>query len=325
MVTLKQLSKELGVSVSTVSKALNDSFEIGKDTKKKVVALAKKYNYTPNNTAVNLRKRETKTLGVIIPNIFNHFYTKILSGIETQARENGYKTIVSISNESLIPEKEGIDFFTTGSVDGVLLAPSEETEKKKEIQHILKLKDKGIPFVLFDRYIDGIEADKVIVDDYKSSKDTVQYLKDLGKRNILIVSLLKNLHIGNIRKIGATKDFENVNVLEFENENELESILSKTLKNNTIDAIFALDELSGIISLNSVRQNNFRIPQEISIISFSQGILSKYSYPKLTTINQHAKEIGSSAVNLLLSRLKNKDKSIETKVVSTSLDLNQTT
>ena len=325
MTTLKDLAKELEVSVSTVSKALSDSHEISTTTKQKIVELAKKRHYTPNNIAVNLRKRETKTIGVIIPNIFNHFYTKILSGIETKARENGYKTIVSISNESLIPEQEGIDFFTRGSVDGVLLAPSEETEKLNDIEHILKLKEKGIPFVLFDRYIKDLDVDKVIVNDYKSSKDTIEYFKEKEKKNILVVSLLKNLNIGNIRKNGATESFKNILVLESDNEKKFETELNQYLNDFKVDAIFALDELSGIIALNLIRQKNLKIPDEISIISFSQGILSEYSYPKLSTINQHAKEIGSNAVELLLKRLKNRNSSLETKIITTTLDLNQTT
>ena len=325
MTTLKDLAKELEVSVSTVSKALSDSHEISIKTKKKIIELAKKRHYSPNNIAVNLRKRETKTLGVIIPNIFNHFYTKILSGIETKAREKGYKTIVSISNESLTPEKEGIDFFTTGSVDGVLLAPSEETEKLNVSDHFFKLKAKGIPFVLFDRYIDDLNVDKVIVNDYKSSKDTIQYYLDKGKKNILVVSLLKNLNIGKIRKKGATEGFSNISVLESENESNFESNLKQILNDSKVDAIFALDELSGIITLNLLRQKGFKIPKDVSIISFSQGVLSEYSYPKLSTINQHAKEIGSKAVELLLDRLKNKNKSVETKVINTTLEENQTT
>ena len=324
MVTLKDLAKELGVSVSTVSKALSNSYEISEKTKQKVLELAKKRNYTPNNIAVNLRKRETKTIGVLIPNIFNYFYTKILSGIESEAKRNGYKTIVSISNETLQSEKEGLEFFSNGSVDGILFAPSDETEKRKEIQHFLDLKEKQIPSVLFDRYMDHLPVDKVIVNDFESSKNAVEYFIKSGRKNIIVVSLLKNLTIGGLRKQGAFLN-DHIQLLEFDDESLLQKSLYDVIEKGKVDAIFAIDEPSGIIALNTVREKQLKIPEEVAIISFSQGILSKYSYPKLSTINQHAQEIGIASVELLLKRIKNEDKEIETRTIITSLELNQTT
>lgn len=324
MVTLKDLARELEVSVSTVSKALSDSHEISEETKQKILELAKKRNYIPNNTAVNLRRKETRTIGVIIPNIFNHFYTKILSGIESEARKNRYKTIVSISNELLVPEKEGLEFFSNGSVDGILLAPSDETEKLNEIEHFLDLKRKGIPFVLFDRYIDDLETDKVIVNDYETSQNTVQYFINEGRQNILVTSLLKNLKIGGLRKKGALVN-EQIDLLEHDDEEAFEAELSSKLDNHKIDAIFALDEPSGIIALNLARKKGMNIPKDIAIICFSQGILSKYSYPKISNINQHAQEIGAKSVELLLQKIKNAEKPHETKIIRTTLDLKETT
>lgn len=324
MITLKDLAKELNVSVSTVSKALSDSHEISEKTKEKTLELAKKRNYIPNNTAVNLRRKSTRTIGVIIPNIFNHFYTKILSGIESEAKKNNYKTIVSISNETLLSEKEGLDFFSNGSVDGILLAPSDETEKLNEVEHFFELKSKGIPFVLFDRYIDDLNVDKVIVNDLESSRNVVQYFLDEGRKNILIVSLLKNLKIGDLRKEGALLN-DTIDLLEHDEEIAFEIELREKIENKKIDAIFALDELSGIIALNLIRQKQLDIPKEVAIISFSQGILSKYSYPKLSIVNQYAKEIGANSVQLLLERLKDVDRPVETKIIKTSLEFNQTT
>ncbi|WP_420553443.1 LacI family DNA-binding transcriptional regulator [Tenacibaculum aiptasiae] len=324
MVTLKQLSKELGVSISTVSKALSDSFEISERTKKKVLALARKYNYRPNNVAVNLRAKSTKTIGVIIPNIFNHFYTKILSGIEQEAKKNNYKVIVSISNETVSSEKEGISFFSNGSVDGILLAPSEETEKLGNYKHISALHQKEVPFVLFDRYSEKLNSDKVIINDFDSAKKTVKYLINEGREEIVIVSLIKHLSVGELRKRGAFDSSKKIRLLEFEKEEELEEAFLKLIKYKRIDAVLALDELSGIITLNIARTVSFKIPEELTIISFSQGVLSEYSYPKLSTINQHAKEIGENSVQLLLTRIKNKNITFTTKIIETTLEINET-
>ncbi|MDY0779511.1 LacI family DNA-binding transcriptional regulator [Tenacibaculum sp. IB213877] len=323
MVTLKDLAKELNVSVSTVSKALSDSHEISKETKQKILTLAQEKQYTPNNIAINLRRKETKTLGVIIPNIFNHFYTKILYGIESEARKNGYKTIISISNETFIAEKEGLSYFSNGCVDGVLMAPSEESEMLNQTKHILELRKKEIPFVFFDRYFDGLDVDKVVIDDYDAAKNAIEYFTNSGKKNILVVSMLKNLWIGKLRREGALTA-EGIDIIESESEEEIEFQLNRKLLTQNVDAILALDELSGIISLNLVRTLTFEVPKDVSIISFSQGILSEYSHPKLSTVNQHAQLIGANAVKLLLRRLKNRNPDPVTNVVKSTLEIHGT-
>ncbi|MFD0991868.1 LacI family DNA-binding transcriptional regulator [Tenacibaculum geojense] len=324
MVTLKDLAKELQVSISTVSKALSDSHEISKETKEKILKLAKEKNYTPNNSAINLRRKKTNTLGVIIPNIFNHFYTKILYGIESEAKKHGYQTIVSISNEKIHGEKEGIKFFSNGCVDGVLMAPSEETEMLGEMQHIRDIQKKNIPVVFFDRYFEELNADKVIIDDLVAAKNAINYLKNQGKKNILVVSMLENLWIGKQRKLGVKQTDEPHILIEETDEKELENQLHKILLTKTVDAIFALDELSGVISLNLARKLSFSIPDDISIISFSQGILSEYSYPKLSTINQHPQNIGIAAVKLLLRRFKKYDSEVTTQTINSTLEIYET-
>ncbi|TYP99300.1 LacI family transcriptional regulator [Tenacibaculum adriaticum] len=323
MITLKDLANELKVSVSTVSKALSDSHEISKETKEKILNLAKERNYTPNNTAVNLRRKQTKTIGVVIPNIFNHFYTKILSGIESEARKKGYKTIISISNETFSSEEESLLYFSNGSVDGILLAPSEESEKLNKADHILELKNKEIPFVLFDRYFENFTTDKVTIDDFDAAKNAIIHFKESGRKNILVISMLKNLWIGKLRKEGALS-IHKVQLIETESEVEMAKEIEKKLKTQKIDAILALDELSGIISLNAVRELKLKIPEEVSIISFSQGILSKYSYPKLSTINQNAQNIGIEALKLLINKIENKNLESVTKIIKSSLEINNT-
>jgi LacI family transcriptional regulator len=326
MVTLKHLAKELNVSVSTVSKALSDSHEISKETKEKILALSKKLNYIPNNTAVNLRNRKTMTIGVVIPNIFNHYFTKILHGIESEGKKNGYKTIVSISNESLEGEKQSLDYFTNGSVDGILLAPSDETEKSLSINHILELKEKKIPFVFFDRFIEDLPCDKVVINDFESAKNLIKYFVQNGRKNIAVISSIKNLSTGKLRKAGVLSMKKEVHLLEFESEKGLEVKVEKLLKKEKIDALLCLDELSGVISLNIARKLNLNIPKDVAIICYNQGILSRYSYPRLSTINQHATQVGVESFKLLLQRLENpSEKEYQTVVLDTTLKHFQTT
>ena len=323
MVTLKDLANELNVSVSTISKALSDSHEISKETKHKIIELAKERNYTPNSTAVNLRLQKTKTIGVVIPNIFNHFYTKILSGIEAEAKKSGYRTIISITNEDYITEQESLLYFSNGSVDGILLAPSEGSERLHKTAHIEELNVKKIPFVLFDRYFENFEADKVIINDKYSASHAIDYFKTSGRHHILVVSMLKNLWIGKLRKLGAMT-FSDIHIIECESEFELENQLQNYHKKHKIDAILALDELSGIIALNHVRSLNIDIPKDLSIISFSQGVLSQYSYPKLSTINQNATQIGITAFKHLIDKIKTKSVVSQTIIIETTLEISQT-
>lgn len=323
MVTLKQLAKELGVSVSTVSKALNDSFDIGQETKKRVLALAKEYNYTPNNVAVNLRSKSTKTIGVIIPNIFNHFYTKILSGIEAEAKKNGFKTLIYISNEKYETEVESITYFLNGSVDGILVAPSEETQKLGEIQHFENLKKRELPFVIFDRKIPDFKSDIVRINDTEVTQQTIQHFLSLGRRNIAVVSLLKSLSVG-IERVEATKGFTDIILIEEEQEQAIEKRIKNILEDKKVNAILGLDEVSTIIALNLARKLGYNIPKDLSIIGFSQGVLSKYSYPKLSTINQHSVKIGKKSVELLLEKIKYKNIDYQEIIISADIEIFET-
>lgn len=166
-ITLKELAKLLNVSVSTVSKALNDSPEISPKTAERVKELAKLHNYKPNPVAVNLKKSKTGTVGVVIPNISNSFFARVLSGIEAEAQKYDLQVITYISNESYGREKQICDLLTAGFVDGVLIAVSEETQRKRDYDHLFNLVEYDIPVVMYDRINVSIPADKVGVDDEK--------------------------------------------------------------------------------------------------------------------------------------------------------------
>ena len=183
--TLKELSKELSLSISTVSKALKDSPEISKDTKQKIKAFAKFYNYKPNNIALSLKNRKTKTLGIIIPEIVHHFFSKVIRGIEQVANKRGYNVIVGLSNESFDKEVINIQMLANGSIDGFILSISKETLLQQDYHHFKETISQGMPIVMFDRVVNEIECDKVIIDDLKGSKNAVpSYLNPL-----VIVSL----------------------------------------------------------------------------------------------------------------------------------------
>src|SRR6218665_304959 len=206
--TLKQIAKELGVSVSTVSKALNGSPEISEPTKQRVQEYAKLKNYKPNVIGLSLKNRKTKTIGVIIPNILNSFFAKVFTGIEKVADEKGYKVITCISNENLEKEINVLEMLSNGTIDGFILSISKEAQKLQQFDHFKAIINDGTPMVMFDRIADEVNCDKVIVDDFESAINATNHLLDTGCKNIALFTTIKQLSVANLRTQGFYKAFE---------------------------------------------------------------------------------------------------------------------
>ena len=321
--TLKQIAKELNVSVSTVSKALKDSPEISELTKVKIKEYAKLKNYKPNVIGLNLKNRKTKTIGVIIPNILNSFFAKVFSGIEKVADEKGYNVITCISNESLTKEISALEILSNGTIDGFILSVSEEAQKLQHYSHFTEIINEGIPIVMFDRIAEGVECDKVIVDDFNSALNSTQRLIDLGCKNIALFSSVDNLSVGKLRTNGYLEALKKNNITVDENiifrtdsEEDLNNCILQITKDQAIDAIFALEETDTVAALKFGIKNGFKIPEELSIIGFADGILaSRRLTPSVTTVSQHAPEIGERAAQLLIDRLETKEENLPFKTI----------
>nr|WP_315167267.1 LacI family DNA-binding transcriptional regulator [uncultured Flavobacterium sp.] len=333
--TLKQIAKELNVSVSTVSKALNDSPEISEQTKVKIKEYAKLKNYKPNIIGLNLKNRKTKTIGVIIPNILNSFFAKVFSGIEKVADKKGYNVIMCISNESLEKEAHTLEMLSNGTIDGFILSVSEEAQKLHEYNHFKEIINDGTPIVMFDRIAEGVDCDKVVVDDFDSALYSTQRLIDLGCKNIALFSSVDNLSVGKLRAEGYLKALENnkipVNpnlIIRTDSEDDLKDRIEGVFDNNKIDGIFALEENDSVAALRIGLKKGYKIPEELSIIGFADGILaSRRLSPSLTTVSQHGIEIGEEAAKLLINRLEKKEENsvYETIVIKTKLKERETT
>ena len=333
--TLKQIAKELNVSVSTVSKALNDSPEISSSTKIRIKEYAKLKNYKPNVIGLNLKNRKTKTIGVIIPNILNSFFAKVFSGIEKVADEKGYNVIMCISNESLEKETHTLEMLSNGTIDGFIVSVSEEAQKNHEYNHFSSIINDGTPIVMFDRIAAEVDCDKVIVDDYDSALNSTQHLINLGCKNIALLSSIDNLSVGKLRAKGYLKALENntipVNsniILRADSEEDLNSKIENIFENNTIDGVFALDENDSVAALKIGLKKGYKIPEELSIIGFADGILaSRRLSPSLTTVSQHGVDIGEVAAKLLIDRLESKEEHVpyETVVIKTKLKEREST
>ncbi|WP_067147057.1 LacI family DNA-binding transcriptional regulator [Pseudotamlana agarivorans] len=332
MVTLKQLAKELNVSISTVSKALNNSTEIGGETVKRVKELAELYNYKPNKVALSLKQNKTKTIGVIIPNILNHFLAKVLFGIEREATKNGYNIITCISNESLDKEKEGLQLLASGSVDGFILSMAEETQVKGEVEHFKRTISQGLPVVMFDRVAHDVMCDKVIVDDFESTYNATKTLLAEDRKTIGFISNINDLSVGKLRERGYNKAILEAGmeplVLKIKKKDDQQKKIKNFFKKNgQLDGIIAADSSSGIIGLNMAVNFGLKVPKDISVIGFASKSDSYHTLPRLTTIRQHAKIIGSKAAELLINRLQQtpRDENFRTKIVKTSLIKNKST
>lgn len=327
--TLKLIAKELDVSVSTVSKALRDSAEISEDTRQKIKAFAKLYNYKPNNIALSLKNRKTKTIGVIIPEIVHHYFTTVISGIEQVANEKGYHVIICTSNNTFDKEVINLEILANGSTDGFILSVAKETQQKGDYHHLTEVIEQGMPLVMFDRVIEGINCDKVIIDDMLGAKKAVQHLIDIGCKKIGLITTIDYVSVGKLRTKGYREALADNNIptdenliLKVEDFDQSEAEIQAFLKNKDVDAVFAVNEHFAIYAIKALKERGIDVPKDVSVIAFTDGELSKRFMPSLTTINQHGEEMGAQAARLLIRKLENEeaeDEPFETIIIETSL------
>ena len=332
--TIKDIAKEFNVSISTVSKALNDSYEISQATKDKIQKYAKENNYKPNFNALSLKNRSTKTIGVIMPTMLNYFFAQVFKGIEDAANKNGYKVITCISNQSHNKEAEIIEMLSNGSIDGFILSMAKETELKNDFKHFNETIENGTPIVMFDRVAHSIDCDKVIADDYNGALNTVEFLHKKGHKKIAFISTMSDLQIGKQRFLGYKKGLENVglpfnddlvvNILE-KDYKKYEKKVKPFVKKTDLDAIITTGESVAITAMKAIKKNGKKIPKDVSVIAFSNGILSRHSSPKMTTVSQHGELMGETAAQILIDKLKNKNKDFITKVINTDLVIRDST
>ena len=332
-ITIKTIAKELGVSTSTVSKALKDSHEISTETKKKIQAYANYYNYKPNSLALQLRTQKTKVIGVILPKIVHHFFSTVIMGIEEGANEKGYHIMVCFSNESYKKEVETLKVLSNGSVDGLIVSIASETLENKDFNHFKELVSEEIPLVLFDRVVDEIQCDKVVVDDVGAGYKATKHLIKNGRKKIALITTPNHVNVGALRRQGyekalieeyikADKDF----IVEVDEKKDIKPQIEK-LFDKGIDAIFAVNETYAANAMRIAKEQNLKVPKDISIIGFTDGLISEYSSPSITTVAQHGFTMGKQAVELLIDRIENESEVYKPKkiVISSDLKLREST
>jgi len=333
-ITLKAIAKEFGVSISTVSKSLKNSHEISVELRERIQAFANYYNYRPNSFALKLRNQKTLVLGVVIPEITHHFFSKVISGVEHAANQRGYNVMVCLSNESHQKEVMNLAMLANGSVDGLLVSIANETQSKGDLKHFQELIDEEIPFVLFDRVDDNIACDKVIIDDLKGGYNATKHLIDKGCKRIAMFSTPDYVNVAFQRKEGYEKalidhgfEIDESLILRIDKDKDIdEQIASVVNRADYPDAIFAVNEIYAAIAIKTIQKRGLHVPNDISVIGFTDGLISQYASPAITTMEQHGFTMGVEAANLLVNRLETDTHGhYETKVIPTTLTIREST
>lgn len=310
--TIKKLAKILNLSISTVSKALGNSYEISTKTKEKVLLLAKELKYQPNPHASSLRKNKSKTIAVIIPAITNSFFTLAINGIESVAQENNYHVLIYLTHDDTSKEIAFMEDMHNGRVDGMLISLSSTTT---DFRHLEELEKKGLPIVFFDRVYEKLNTASVTTDDYKSAYNATQHLIDHGCTRIAHLMISENLSIGNKRMNGYKEAIIHNKILFDESllihcTNDVETnykSLKKLLQSkDRPDGIFASVEQYAILCYEVCRDLNLNIPNDVKVISFSNLETASFLNPSLTTVVQPAFEIGKKSASLLIKALEKK-------------------
>lgn len=330
-ITIKDIAKALNISPSTVSRALKNHPDISQDTKDAVNKYAKDFNYKPNTLALSLRMSKNNTIGVIVPEIVHYFFSSILSGIEQVANAEGYNVIICQSDEDYDKEVRNTQALIATRVSGVLASLAKHTTDYSHFQDII---DSDIPLVFFDRICIGINTDRVVVDDYAGAFAAVEYLIQTGCKRIAFYSSpfhleisknRKNGYMDALRKYGLQVDDSLIKVCDTREEAIIitPEILDRP---NRPDGFFAINDHCAAGILYAAKLAKLKIPQDVSIMGFSDGELAKACDPMLSTVEQHGYEMGKHAAKLLIDKINGETQGQYTnKIVKTNLIIRGTT
>jgi LacI family transcriptional regulator len=329
-VTIKDIARALGLSTSTVSRALRDSYEISPETKKLVLEYAEKINYQPNPIALSLKEKRSRSIGIIVCEIANSFFSQVINGIESIAYDKGYNVIIAQSHESYDREVINVQYLASRSIDGLLVSVSSETQ---DLKHLQNLHDRGFPIVFFDRIVDEMETHKVIVDNSMGGYEATEHLIKSGYKNIAALAGSEYLSITKER-LGGYRQALTDNHIPFEEDNvkyclhggmlynEVEDALNQLFRlKKKPDAIIASADKLTTNCLRYLRNRKIKVPDEVALVGFSNLDLTDLLSPSLSVVRQPAFEMGQIATELLIQQIESKRQvlNFERKILPTQL------
>jgi LacI family transcriptional regulator len=302
-VTIKDIARELGTTYSTVSRALNNAPGIGKEKRKQILEKASEMGYEPNLMARQLRQGGSNTIGLIVPRINRVFFSNIIHGVETVARQRGYSVIICQSHETKLIESENIRTLIGNRVAGILMSLSRETERAETHLEITRRK---IPFVMFDRVLDDVDTNRVLNDNYNAAKQLTEHIIERGYRNLVHFAGPAKINIYRDRMAGflaaiedhkgegiSSKVIENVITKESGRE-ATDDLIRKAVK---FDAIFAASDFSALGAMLSLKDHGIEVPGMVGVAGFANEPFTELL--EITSVEQHGSEIGRSAAGLL--------------------------
>ncbi|MBC9931216.1 LacI family DNA-binding transcriptional regulator [Chitinophaga qingshengii] len=311
-VNIRALARELKLSLSTVSKALRDSYEISAATKERVRALAAEWNYIPNAYASSLRGRKSKNIAVVLPEVADSFFSIAINGIEAAVKPKGYHVIIYLTHESYDGEAAILKDFQSGRVDGVLLSVSRETTRT---DHVQELMDKEVPVVFFDRVLETLAAPKVVTDDAESAYKATTHLLSQGCREIAYLGISEDLYICRQRMEGyrqALRDHQlpvqprNILTCAADATRNFQLVKKLLQRANRPDGIVASVEKLTTTVYQVCQQLQLHMPGDVKLVCFSNLEIATILQPSLTTITQPAFEMGKTAAEMLVKILEKK-------------------
>ncbi len=323
--TIKDIARELGISPSTVSRALKDHPDISPKTRRAVKELAEKLHYEPNAIALSLRSRSSRTIGVILPEIVHFFFSSVICGIEEIAYESGYTVIICQSNEDYDKERNIIHTLMSKRVDGILVSVSKTTTN---YDHFLELQKSNIPVVFYDRVLNIPNSDRVIVDDYTGAYKAVSHLIEMGCKRISHLATSQDLLIGRNRKNGYIQALKDNNIevdeeiiLRCDTDQHAQKCIPYLLSlQKKVDGIFAVNDLTAMTAMSIIKRSGYKIPDDIAIVGFSNSVYSSMTDPPLSTVEQQGYEMGRRAITLLLDRIQ-AEEPVDTRVEQIKTEL----
>lgn len=333
--TMKDIARELGISVATVSRALKDSPRISAERRAAIQQYAREHNFTPNMIAESLRHSRVqplKVIGVIIPEFAHYYFSSILSGIEEEASARGYRIMVAQSNEQYEREVKICQSFYENKVCGIIVSQAKDTH---QYDHFQRLIDSGVPLVFYDRICTGVNASRVVVDDYMGAFNAVTHLIETGCTRIAFYGSAMTLEISKNRYNGYKDALlkhgiqPNQELIRFcDNRTDAEAITPEILStDNPPNGFFAVNDDTAIGILYTAKRMGFRVPEDISICGFTNGQRAVACDPMLTTVEQRGIKVGGEAVDILIGHVEGTiplDKA-EKRIVRTRLIIRGTT
>ncbi len=311
VLTMKDIARELGISVATVSRALKNSPRISEERRRQIQQYAQEHNFTPNVLAESLRHSRVQPLrviGVIVPELLHYYFSSVLKGIEEEASSRGYRIMVAQSCEQYEHEVRLCQSFYENKVCGVIVSQAKDTQR---YEHFQRLIDAGVPLVFYDRICTGVNASRVVVDDYMGAFNAVTHLIETGCRHIVFYGSQMNLEISKNRFNGY-KDALLKHGLSFDERltrhcdtRQAADVITPDMfeLDPHPDAFFAVNDETAIGVLYTVKRMGLRVPEDVSICGFTNGDRAVSCDPMLTTVEQRGVRVGEEAANILIGHV----------------------